>query len=178
LSKAPRVVFGLSEISGRCITFISGSKTFNIAGLFTAIAFSENKEIMTKFSNALQNSGASDINLFGPIALTAAYKDGEEWLEQLLRTLLGNVNFVSEYINEKIPVLTMKIPDVTYLGWIDFRKMKLSDKELEHFLIHDAKLWLNMGYAFGKEGSGFYPLKLWLSAMHFKRGTETIGEGK
>jgi len=49
----------------------------------------------------------------------------------------------------------MKIPDAPYLGWIDFRKMKLSDKELEHFLIHDAKLWLNMGYAFGKEGSGF-----------------------
>lgn len=149
-------IFSLSEeISKQSITFISGSKTFNIAGLYTSIAFTENETILKDFQSAIEKSGSGSINLFGVEALTAAYEGGEEWLEELLVYLHSNAEYISTFLKENIPSVKMSVPEATYLGWMDFSSLQLSDKELEHFLIHDAKVWLNMGSAFGKEGSGF-----------------------
>jgi len=52
----------------------------------------------------------------------------------------------------------------TYLGWIDCRGLGLKDKELREFFIKDAKLGLNAGLSFGREGSGYMRLNFAISS--------------
>ncbi|GIM44829.1 cystathionine beta-lyase [Collibacillus ludicampi] len=149
-------LFSLSpEISNHCITFISVSKTFNLAGLFTSIAFTENPKILRELKMAIHKASMEDINLFGIEALIAAYNEGEDWLEELLLYLKGNAEYISNFLRERIPQVKMQVPEGTYLGWMDFRELGLRGEELKEFIIRKAKLGLNDGMMFGAQGEGF-----------------------
>jgi cystathionine beta-lyase len=149
-------LFSLSpEISNHCITFISVSKTFNLAGLFTSIAFTENPKILRELKMAIHKASMEDINLFGIEALIAAYNEGEDWLEELLLYLKGNAEYISNFLRERIPQVKMQVPEGTYLGWMDFRELRLRGEELKEFIIRKAKLGLNDGMMFGAQGEGF-----------------------
>ena len=85
----------------------------------------------------------------------AAYQGGAPWLEELLLYLQGNVAFTRDFLRENLPQLRFPEPEGTYLLWMDFRALGMEEKELDHFLTHKAKLWLNMGGSFGEAGRGF-----------------------
>jgi cystathionine beta-lyase len=143
------------EFSSQCLTFIAPSKTFNLAGLFSSIAMAENPKIFNRYQTALEKTGLGMLNVFGVEALTAAYNRGEEWLDELLIYLRGNAEYISDFLQTRIPQVKMNVPEATYLGWMDFRELRLSEKELNDFIIQKAKLGLNGGAAFGQEGIGF-----------------------
>ena len=42
-------------------------------------------------------------NPFSLVGFEAAYKHGEEWLEELLAHLDGNAQYVVEFLREKLP---------------------------------------------------------------------------
>ncbi len=149
-------IFSLSpEISQQTITLMSPSKTFNIAGLFTSFMGTENKDLLQKLYLALKKKYAHHINIFGITATKAAYTYGEQWLDSLLPYLKDNAFYIHDFLNKNIPDLSMNIPEATYLGWIDFRKLQLSSVELDDFLLKKAKLWLTNGSVFGDGGEGF-----------------------
>ncbi|WP_369596711.1 MalY/PatB family protein [Tuberibacillus sp. Marseille-P3662] len=150
-------LFTLSEsIADRTVTFIAPSKTFNLAGLFSSVALIKNKQLLSDFQAASERAGVKDkLNIFGIEALIAAYNDGDEWLDQLLTYLQGNAKFVHQFLSDRIPQIKMKMPQATYLGWMDFRELGLSADELDQFLIHEAGLGLNNGIWFGPGGEGF-----------------------
>jgi len=54
-----------------------------------------------------------------------------------------------------LPAISLIEPEGTYLVWLDFSKLGLSDRKLEQFLIHKAKIWLSSGPLFGAGGQGF-----------------------
>ena len=91
------------DIAKRTITFIAPSKTFNQAGLATAIAHSVNEEILKAFNKQLEIWHVGMGNIFGNVALEAAYKYGDEWLDQLLEYLDGNMEYIKSYLEENIP---------------------------------------------------------------------------
>jgi len=154
-------VFKLSpEISNICLTFISPSKTFNIAGLFASIAIAENPAMMKRYKTTLENMSMQHLNLFGIEAMEAAYNEGDEWLEQVLAYLRGNAEYVSSFLKANLPKITMRVPEATYLGWIDFRALNLPQAELKRKVIEEAKLGFNDGMMFGKAGEGFQRINL------------------
>ncbi|HET7629654.1 MAG TPA: PatB family C-S lyase [Bacillales bacterium] len=143
------------EAAAQSLTFISPSKTFNLAGLFSSIAIAGDERIHREFTNAAAKSGFFHINLFGIEAMTAAYREGEAWLEALLKYLDKNAEFVHSFLQDRVPGVKMEKPEGTYLGWMDFRQFGMSDPDLKKWLVEKAKVGLNAGDPFGKAGKGF-----------------------
>ncbi|RNB75022.1 MalY/PatB family protein [Brevibacillus panacihumi] len=142
------------ELSKQSLSLLSASKTFNIAGLFTSYALSSNPEILRAFQSAATRMGHEFVNLFGVQATIAAYQHGEEWLDQLLVYLRGNAQFIHQFLAERVPPVSMRVPEASYLGWIDFRKLGLPQETLM-WLLQKAKLGLHNGEIFGSGGTGF-----------------------
>ncbi len=97
------------------------------------------------------------INLAGYVATLAAYRDGQAWLDELLRYLEGNRDFLLDYVRAQLPGIRMGKPEGTYLAWLDCREAGLAGKPYEFFL-QNAKVALNEGEAFGRGGEGFVRL--------------------
>ncbi len=143
---------GAEEIT---ISMYAPSKTFNLAGLSTSFLIIPEKKLKLKYDRTVDNLHLGMGNIFGAVALEAAYNKGDNWLEQVLEYIQNNINFLSEYLETKIPEVKAVIPEATYLVWLDFRSLELKDDELKNLIIHKAGLGLNHGPVFGKGGEGF-----------------------
>jgi cystathionine beta-lyase len=143
------------EFGDITITCTAPSKTFNLAGLQVSNVLIPNPVLKAAFKSEITKSGYSQLNNMGLIACKAAYEYGEEWLTGLKEYLYSNLQFVKEFIKINLPQLTLVEPEGTYLLWIDFTRLGLSETELEKLIVEKAKLWLDAGTMFGPEGSGF-----------------------
>lgn len=137
------------------ITCMAPSKTFNIAGLQLSNIFIPNRELKQRFKKEIAAAGYSQLNAVGLVAAKAAYENGEEWYQAMLSYVKDNIEYTRKYLEENLPVLKMTKPEGTYLVWIDFKGLGLSDEELEDLIINKAGLWLDSGLVFGKAGKGF-----------------------
>jgi cystathionine beta-lyase len=137
------------------ITLMAPSKTFNMPGLMSSSYIIPNKTIRNNFENMMEKLDNGGGNIFAYAATTAAYTKGEEWLEQLINYLQGNIDYVDNFLKTNIPQLKAMIPQASFLIWIDFRGLGLSDDEIKKLLIEKAKLGLNDGPSFGPGGEGF-----------------------
>lgn len=140
------------------MTLAAPNKTFNIAGLTMGYAVIANEKLRAAFVAAVDNAGTNVSNIFGNVALEAAYNRGEAWLEELLAYLRGNQRFLLEYIAAKLPELEAYPAEGSYLTWIDCRRLGLSDAALKDFFLNRAGVWLDEGTKFGRGGSGFMRL--------------------
>ena len=91
----------------------------------------------------------------GIVACEAAYKYGEEWLNELLIYLNDNLKFVRNYLKEKLPKIKLIEPEGTYLIWLDFSELNIDDDKLNNIILYKAKLWLDAGNIFGEVGKNF-----------------------
>ncbi|QHI71495.1 MalY/PatB family protein [Aminipila terrae] len=137
------------------ITCLAASKTFNLAGLQASIAIFPNDELKQKFDYVWKGMDILRNNCFSLVATEAAYRYGEEWLSQLILYLEKNMLFIDEYLRENIPDIKFCIPESTYLGWLDCRKLNMSQDGLNEFMIKKAKLGLNSGNTFSRSLEGF-----------------------
>jgi len=144
-----------AEVAQRSVTCLSPAKTFNVAGAVDAVAVIANSEYRERFDAFVERYQITRPNVFTSAAVEAAYREGEAWLEALLVTLQGNVDFVRTFLAANVPGVKLVEPEGTYLLWLDFRELGLDAKELARFLAGEAKLALNAGYWFGREGAGF-----------------------
>lgn len=148
------------EIAQRTITCIAPSKTFNLAGLKTSVIIIPNRKIRERYNTLLQNLALGADNTFGLVALEAAYRQGDEWLDALLVYLNANIDFAVEYFREKIPKIKVIRPEGTYLMWLDCRALGLESKALDAFMREKAKIWLDDGPMFGTGGEGFQRMNI------------------
>ncbi|MBQ6322365.1 MAG: pyridoxal phosphate-dependent aminotransferase [Lachnospiraceae bacterium] len=137
------------------VTATAPSKTFNIAGLQVSNILIPNPQLRARYQKSIDQTGLDSLNVFGLNACIAAYTQGEEWLTQLKAYLAGNISFMQQYLQENLPQLKMIPTEGTYLTWVDFRELGLSESEREDLIINDAGLWLDSGAMFGSEGEGF-----------------------
>ncbi len=143
------------EFAENTITCTAPSKTFNLAGLQISNILIANDSLRRRFKREIRKTGYDEPNIMGLIACKAAYEQGDQWLTALLAYLAENVALVREFVRDRLPGVTLVEPEGTYLVWLDFSKLGLSDQELEHLIVHKAKLWLDAGTMFGAGGSGF-----------------------
>ncbi len=148
------------EILNNSIICTAPSKTFNLAGLQVSNIFIANKNIRDKFKKEINKTGYSQLNTMGLLACQSAYEHGGEWLLQLREYLSGNLSFVQSFLNEKLPQVKLIKPEGTYLIWLDFKSLGLSQKELDQLIVHKAGLWLDSGTMFGDEGEGFQRINI------------------
>ncbi len=142
------------------ITFMAPSKTFNIAGIVSSYSIIPNDKIRTKFHNYLRSSELEEGHIFAYIAAQAAYEKGEEWLTEAKEYIWGNILFVEEFMKANIPQIKVMIPEASFLVWLDCKELNLSQKDLVSLFIKEAKLALNDGVMFGKEGEGYMRLNV------------------
>lgn len=133
----------------------SPSKTFNLAGLSLSNIFIPNEELRKRFRKCVDAAGVSELNIMGQVACEAAYRQGEEWYQAMMRYVADNIAFIRQYVEENLPGVRMVEHEGTYLVWLDFRELGLSEAALEHKIVHEAKLWLDGGGMFGAGGAGF-----------------------
>jgi len=144
------------EIAQNTITLIAPSKTFNIAGLQCAFAIIQNPSLRNRFRHAHMGL-AGWVNVLGQTAGLAAYRHGQEWLDQMLCYLEANRDYLYEFVCQKLPGVRMAKPEGTYLAWLDCRAAGIEGDPYQFFL-KQARVALNSGPTFGKGGEGFVRL--------------------
>ena len=146
------------EIAGKIISCISGTKTFNLAGLQASTTVFPNEEMKMEFDRFWMNMDIHRNNAFSSVAMEAAFNEGGEWLEQLLAYLNDNFEYVKSFCEEHIPQIKVNVPDATYLMWLDCRGLAMDNETLGKFMIEKAGLGLNEGYTFGRSLNGYMRL--------------------
>jgi len=147
------------EIAQNTITCIAPSKTFNLAGLYTSSIIIANDSLRRKFKYAEEKIHLS-ANIFGITAAEAAYREGEEWLGELMTYLKSNAGLVKDYLADNLPEITVSPIEATYMLWLDFRKLGFSAPALKKLLIEKAGLGFVEGTTFGPGGEGFQRMNI------------------
>lgn len=137
------------------LTCTAPSKTFNLAGLQISNIFIPNENLRKAFKAEIDKTGYDEPNALGVVACEAAYRAGEDWLDQLKAYLLKNLNFLRDFLQEKLPQIHLVEPEGTYLVWLDCSELGITGKELDQFIVDKAGLWLDGGSMFGPSGAAF-----------------------
>ncbi|MEJ2571533.1 MAG: PatB family C-S lyase [Anaerolineales bacterium] len=155
------------EVAAHTLTFMSPSKTFNLAGIGVAFAIVSDDHLRRTFKKAIAGI-VPHVNALGYTACLAAYRDGAEWHQALLDYLRGNRDLVFEAINAA-PDLSTTPVEATYLAWIDTRAAEIENPG-EFFLQAGVDMW--DGVDFG--GPGFIRINFGLPRSRLREGLRRI----
>lgn len=151
----------VSEKAAQCsITFGAPSKTFNIAGIVSSYAIVPDEKLRERFFKWLEASELSAAHLFAPIATMAAFNNGEEWRQQMIRYIEGNIRFIEDFCAENLPQIKPLRPQASFLVWLDCRGLGLGHDDLIDLFVNKAGLALNDGEMFSPGGEGFMRLNV------------------
>ena len=162
------------EFKNNSMICTAPSKTFNLAGLQVSNIFIPDEKRRKLFKIEIAKSGCAEINTIGLAAAKAAYTKGQPWLDALRTYLKENLDFVRDFLNERLPMLKLVEPQGTYLIWIDCRGLGLSEEEREDLIVNKAKLWLDPGSMFGVDGSGYERINIACPRSILKKALEQL----
>jgi cysteine-S-conjugate beta-lyase len=139
----------------RSATVISPNKSFNTAGLPQAsliIPDAAMRDALQRFLNVTQLNHDST---FGGVAMQSAYRECEDWLDEVVRYIDANHRRVLEFVTAGIPGLRVWPAEATYLAWLDYRQLGMDEAEVQRRLVYTGGVGLYSGSLFGDEGTGF-----------------------
>ena len=142
------------EFAQNSVVCMAPSKTFNLAGLHASCIIIPNQKLRDSFSDAMA-AVVPGPNVFGLVAMEAAFRDGDDWLAQMLDYLNGNLKITMEFFANRIPKIKVIKPQGTYLLWLDCRRLGLDNQALSRFMREQARVGFDDGFMFGESGSGF-----------------------
>lgn len=148
------------EFRDNVITCTAPSKSFNLAGMMTSNIVISNKTLRDRFRKQLGKNGLEVWNPLGFEACRLSYTLCEDWLDELILHIAENHKSLNKYLSENLPEVKLYPLQGTYLAWMDFNYLGMSDKELEEFMTMKAHVFFDEGYIFGKPGSGFERMNL------------------
>lgn len=164
------------EAAACSITFGAPSKTFNIAGIVSSYAIVPDGQLRSRFMEYLVANEFNDAPIFAPIATIAAFRHGEPWRQEMLRYVEDNVDFVASYLEQHIPQIRAWRPQASFLVWLDCRALGLPQAELVRLFVEQARLALNDGAMFGKEGTGFMRMNVGTSRAVLRQALDQLRE--
>ncbi|MEU6657704.1 MalY/PatB family protein [Streptomyces sp. NPDC046821] len=148
------------EFARNSITCAAPSKTFNLPGLQCANVFIPDRRMREEFARQYERNVFPVANVLGAVAAEAAYTHGEPWLEELLTYLRGNHTHFAEAVNAATSKVRVLPADSLYLAWMDCRGLGMDAADLDRFMLLNARLWLDKGQKFGREGHGYMRVNL------------------
>ncbi|MET3699431.1 MalY/PatB family protein [Bacillus oleivorans] len=137
------------------VTFISPTKTFNLAGLHASAMIVPDGNLRKKIENFQNSQAFHGLNLFGMVAMEAAYTHGAAWLDELLIYLQENIETVKDFLSRRLSKIKMKQHQATYLLWLDCRELGIDQETLFSALLNEGKLALENGLKYGPSGEGY-----------------------
>ena len=158
------------------LTFMAPSKAFNMPGLASSYAIAVDPGIRRRFQTFLEAGEFGEGHMLAYVGCAAAYREGEEWLGQLLAYLQGNIDFTEQFLKERIPAIGMIRPQASYLIFLDCRRLGLPQPELVNLFVDKAHLALNDGTMFGRGGEGFMRLNVGCPRSVLRRALEQLEE--
>lgn len=161
------------EIYKNLIVCTSCSKTFNIAGLETSNLIIPDNDLRGRFQSYLFSRYEFVPNTLGLEAVKAAYKDGDDWVDEENRYLTGNVDIVRSFLSENLPKVTMADPQGTYLLWFDMTAYGKTSKELIRAIAEEGA-GLNGGKEYGDKYDGFVRMNVACPRKQLTAGLECI----
>jgi cystathionine beta-lyase len=161
------------EFERNSITCYAPSKTFNIAGMHCSVTIVPDEGLRKEFNDARAGIMGSP-DLFAVCAMDAAFRYGDEWLEQALDYIEANLEFMLRFFEERIPRIKPNRPEGTYLVWLDCRDLEMDAKALGKFFNEKAKVGLNDGTTFGPGGEGFQRMNIACARSILEEGLKRI----
>ena len=152
-----------NECRANTVVLNSPSKSFNTAGLMIANIICSNPEWRRRIDRIININELCDIGPFGPVALEAAYNEGEEWLDSLCGYIKGNYDFLCEFVARECPDVGVTRLEATYLAWIDVRGIvrSASTDSLAARILDEAHVKVASGTMYGSvTGEGFLRVNL------------------
>lgn len=150
--------FGMTQ---RWALVTSASKSFNIPALNGAYAFIPDDNARNEYLFKLKEvDGLSSPSILGVIGMMAAYNEGEDWLNALNAYVRESHEWVRDTLREAFPEISYRVPDATYLAWIDLSPLKLDMQKLQRDLIEHFNVAIMDGSVYGESGKGYVRLNL------------------
>lgn len=143
------------EMLDRTIICTAPSKSFNLAGLQVSNIFVPGQILREQMRTELQKVFYDSPNNLGAIACQAAYESGAPWLDACKAYMRENLNYVRTFLAERLPKIRLVEPEGTYFAWLDCTDLGKTREELDHVIIHKAKLWWDTGAIFGQSAALF-----------------------
>lgn len=152
------------------IRCLSPSKSFNIAGFQSSIVHTTNKDLLDNIKAQMHIDNSDSCNVFATTAVTAAYGESEDWLEELRKVLYSNKEIVRDFLANELPIVKLVECDATYLLWLDCSALNVTSKVLSEFLRQNQGLFLSAGIDFGQNGDNFLRMNIACPEKLLKEG--------
>ncbi|HEX7382497.1 MAG TPA: MalY/PatB family protein [Nevskiaceae bacterium] len=149
-----------ARLAERCVVCTAPSKTFNLAGMHTSNIVIPGEALRARFTEELQATGFSALTPLGYRACELAYTQGGAWLDGLLELVANNAALLRDFMQRRLPKVTVFDLEGTYLQWMDFRGFGLDAEELRRINEREALVFFDEGPMFGEEGAGFERMNL------------------
>lgn len=157
----------------KLITCMSASKTFNVAGLMFSNIIIRNEELRKKYISQDKNSGS--VNPLSLAAQFAAYEKCDEWLVELKEYLDSNFDILDKFLKENYPEIEYKVPEATYLAWINFGAVLKDVEDMSDFFANNAGVLLEGGNGlFVGNADGYIRLNLAMPKSMLTEGLERM----
>ncbi|MGB9666719.1 MAG: MalY/PatB family protein [Candidatus Cryosericum sp.] len=163
------------ELEQNSIVCMAPSKTFNLAGLATSFIIVPNPQLRAGLQRRITGAVGS-VTPFGYTALEASFREGDDWLTQVLHYIEGNVTYAQLFVQDHMPQVKIMPIEGTYLLWLDFRALGMNSHELSVFLREKAKVGLDDGYVFGPGGEGFARMNIACPRSTVQEGLTRIAD--
>lgn len=174
------------EVVANSLTFNSGSKTFNMAGMKNAWFHSTNPKLLSR----VKQNHFSTVSTLGCVANEAAYREGAEWVDQVVAYIDDNHTFIEQYVAKNMPTVGYVRPEGTYLSWLDFSRTldavdaagraaaEDMDPEVwfQDWLVLNSGVYINPGSTFGTGGAGHMRFNLGSSRKVVKAALDHLAE--
>jgi cystathionine beta-lyase len=148
------------ELYDRLIYANSPTKTFNIPGVIISYMIIPNEELRDKVKKSIDRIGMHNPNIFSVVAVEAAYNHCDDWLMSVKDYVNENEKFVRSFLEENMKEFVVMPREGTYLLWIDYTALGVSEDELRDWFINEAKVELYMATNFGKDGYGYIRMNI------------------
>ena len=167
----------LCDDTSNVISLVAPSKTFNMPGLQMSVVVIENEELQVKYNEVIAERFSANLpNAMGIVGATSAYKNGEVWLEQVLDYIEDNLNYLADYVKEKLPKAKFWIPEGTYLAWLNLADYGDTNKLMD-ILVLEEDLLIENGNIFGESGQGYFRINVACPKVQLQECLEKIEKG-
>jgi cysteine-S-conjugate beta-lyase len=158
------------------VAITSASKAFNLAGLKCALVVSASER-----GDAVRRAFPYEVewrtSILGAIAAIAAFRDSGDWLDGVIVSLDENRRMLARLLDERLSGVGYRLPEATYLAWLDLNTLGWGDDPAVHALDH-ARVALANGPDFGRTGRGHARLNFACSPDVLEEAVTRLGDAR
>ena len=103
----------------RVIAFYAPSKTFSLAGLIGSYHIIYDNYLRHRVQMQGKLSHYNDCNVLSMHGLIGGYRDGGQWVQEMIATIDENITYACDFIRDNFPGVRVMRPQGTYMLYLD-----------------------------------------------------------